>query len=105
VSEVEISLAVSDREAADLVAQAAKQADADSETSVGEQRGLAGGAAEWVAFLTLARPLIQPVLEAILYQVGLGKVTEIEVDGVKLKNPRKQDVEQLLEQHRGSAGE
>jgi hypothetical protein len=44
-----------------------------------------------------------PVLEAILYQVGLGRVTEIEIDGVRLKNPRKQDVERLLERHRGGA--
>lgn len=105
MDQVEIALVASDRAAADAISRAANEADPEGEATVGEQRGLAGGAAEWVAFLTVARPFILPILEAILYEVGLGRVEEIEVDGVKIKRPRKQDVEQLLEQHRAGAGQ
>ena len=67
--EVEIALVASDRAAADAISRAANEADPEGEATVGEQRGLAGGAAEWVAFLTVARPFILPILEAILYEV------------------------------------
>jgi hypothetical protein len=98
---VEVAVVASDREAAEAVARAATDADPESDASIGEERGLAGDAAQWVMFAGVVRGLV-PVLETILWQVGLGRVTRIKVGDVEIENPRREDVERLLDRHRAS---
>ena len=92
MEQVEVAVVLSDREAAESVAAAAKADDPGTDVQVGEQRGLAGGAAEWVVFTSIARAL-PALLQAVGRLAGRGQVTVFRIGDVEITNPSREDVE------------
>jgi hypothetical protein len=61
-----------------------------------ERRALTGGEATWIVAATLAVQALGPLLRFIEQRYPTKQVKSIQVGDIKIENPTRQDVEQLL---------